>query len=250
MNDRTNLQEVFKQYLLSSKDGIQYCKTRGITKQNVCDGIVGLCPPSYQYGYPLMQGRLTVAIQDVHGTIIAFAGRQADWLHEFVDDQFVKQMALEDAHKAIKFWDKAKWYNEVYDKRYHLFNLNRAKESIRKKNYAIVNEGYLDTLIFSNYEIENTVATCGTALTDHHIGLLSRFCDNIVVMYDPDVAGSLANDEAIKKIEKRGLKAFSVQLPSGYDPDTIVMKYGGEKIGKAIDNLVYNNEKKVLKVKE
>lgn len=248
---KADTQNVFKQFLLQSPEGIRYCKERGITKKNVEDGLVGLCPAAYAYRFPLLQGRLTVTIKDAHGNIVAFAGRQADWLTEFVERQYLKQAKLEDAHKFIVHWNRIKWVNEPYDKRFHLFNLDAAKDNIRSKNYAIIVEGYLDSIIAHNYGMRNVVATCGTALTEYQIALLSRYCDNIVVMYDTDAnsAGQIACESAIKKIEKRELNGFGVQLPLGTDPDDIIMKYGKDKLEAAIDNLVYKNEKKILRVK-
>jgi DNA primase len=58
---------------------------------------------------------------------------------------------------------------EVFKKSDSLFAINLSKDEIRKKDYAIIVEGYLDAIICHQYGFKNTVAPLGTALTSRHL---------------------------------------------------------------------------------
>lgn len=77
----------------------------------------------------------------------------------------------------------------VYIKGKNLYGLNKAKDDIRKKDFALIVEGYFDLISLWNSGIRNVVATLGTALTRDHLDLLRRYCVDVVALFDPDEAG-------------------------------------------------------------
>lgn len=248
MSNKDQYQEVFKEFLLESPQAIDYCRSRGLSKKQVEQNIIGFCPAYYTYKFPLLQGRITVAIRDAHGIIIGFAGRKAEWTKPFLENHYIKTMGTEFGHKNIKKWDNAKWINESFAKGEILFHLDQAIPHIRKKGYAIIVEGYFDALVLSSKGIKNVVCTCGVAFTNYHIALLRRYTTNIVLFFDADKAGHIANEKAINALDSVNMKSHSVILPEGYDPDELVLKYSAKKIQKAMDNMVIN-DRRVLNIK-
>ena len=123
--------------------------------------------------------------------------------------------------------DTAKYINSADSLLFHksdfLFNLNNAKKYIEDNNKSIyVVEGYFDVLSLYSVGIKNVVASCGTALTDSHCKLLSRYANNIILFYDSDDAGMKATLSAIVKILKNNLKVKVVINKNFKDPDEFV----------------------------
>ena len=77
----------------------------------------------------------------------------------------------------------------IYSKSRVLFNLDQAKEAIRKLEYAILVEGQMDCISVSAAGFHNVIASSGTAFTELQARLLGRFSKNVVVNFDPDTAG-------------------------------------------------------------
>ncbi len=111
--------------------------------------------------------------------------------------------------------------NALYHKSRALYGLDRAKAEVVRANEVIVCEGYTDVIGFDRAGINRAVATCGTALTEDHVRLLSRFTRRIVLAYDADEAGQAAA-ERVYEWEKAHDVGFSVvDLPGGADPDEL-----------------------------
>src|SRR5579862_1281629 len=96
------------------------------------------------------------------------------------------------AQSKIDQWNRGKWINESFLKKFHLYNINIAKHFAREMNYIILVEGYFDALILSEYKLPNTVALCGTYLSEWHTATISRYCRHVVTIFDPDEAGKKA----------------------------------------------------------
>lgn len=112
--------------------------------------------------------------------------------------------------------------NQVYSKRDHLFGFNFSKEDIAKADCAIIVEGYLDMIMPHVSGIKNIVASLGTALTLEQIRLIRRYTSNITLVYDSDKAGQLATLRALDLLLENDLKVKVVNLPQGFDPDSLV----------------------------
>jgi DNA primase len=123
------------------------------------------------------RGRVIFPLMDHRGEYVGFAGRILPWAKQ----------------------DMAKYINSpetlVYHKSKLLYGLNITKADIRSKKYAIVVEGELDMISSFTAGIRNVVAIKGSVLTEDHIRLIGRFCQQIVMCLDSDFAG----DEAAKR---------------------------------------------------
>ncbi len=117
---------------------------------------------------------------------------------------------------------------EVYHKSNVLYGIYQAKNAIRNEDVAYLVEGYTDVISLHQSGITNVVASSGTALTIEQIRLISRFTQNITVLYDGDAAGIKASLRGLDLILEEGLNVKLCTFPEGEDPDSYVRKIGGE----------------------
>jgi DNA primase len=155
--------------------------------------------------YDRFRRRIIFPIANDSGKVVAFAGR-----------------ALGD--------EQPKYLNSpetpIYTKGRVLYHLDRAAQAIRKLDYAILVEGYMDCIAVASSGIENVVACCGTSLTESQIRLLARYSRRVVVNYDPDSAGVAATERSLALLLEEGFEAKVLALPGGLDPDSFVRKQG------------------------
>jgi len=126
--------------------------------------------------------------------------------------------------------DQPKYLNSpetpIYTKGRVLYHLDRAASVIRKLDYAILVEGYMDCIAVVSCGIENVVASCGTSLTENQVRLLARHSRRVAVNYDPDSAGVAATERSLGLLLEEGFEAKVLILPSGLDPDAFVRNQG------------------------
>lgn len=163
--------------------------------------------------YDRFRNRLIIPIYDEQGRIVGFGGR------------------------AFSAEDKPKYLNSpetpVYVKSRVLYGLHQAKEFIRQQKFAVVMEGYFDVIAAHWGGVPQAVGSCGTALTESHLKLLTRFgAETVYLAFDSDEAGLKAAMSAIELIEpyvhSSGLSLKIVIVPSGKDPDDFIHQAGGE----------------------
>jgi len=128
--------------------------------------------------------------------------------------------------RALDPEDKAKYMNSpespVYQKRKILYGLYQAGDAIRKQNQAVIIEGYTDLMRLWEHDIRNVVAVSGTAFTEEHAGMLSRYVDKTILCYDSDTAGIQATLRAGNLLLGAGVEVLCMELPDGHDPDSFV----------------------------
>lgn len=123
----------------------------------------------------------------------------------------------------------------LYSKRQHLFGLNLARGSAKRKDQAIVAEGNIDVVCLHQAGFDNAVASLGTSLTLEQATLLSRYVSKVVLAYDSDRAGQNATVKALTLFEQANLRVRIAQLPAGEDPDSYIRKVGSEAFQKCVD---------------
>ncbi len=140
----------------------------------------------------------------------------------------------------------------IYNKSEILFGYNIAKESIRKKGFVIIVEGYFDLISLYQHGFENVLATCGTALTTKQAGLIKRYTNNVLLLFDSDESGHKAATRGFEVLLEYGLNIKVVDLPENTDPDTFINQFGlaqlNEKINKSELFIEYLANKIVGKV--
>ena len=184
-------------------------RKKGYTDEELKDS--GLVTVSKKNGnlFDRFRDRLMFPIIDVRGNVIGFGGRIMN----------------------NKDPDAAKYLNSpetlIFNKRKNLFALNLAKKS--KQGYLILVEGYMDAIALHQYGFDCAVASLGTALTEDGANLLSKYTDQVVLIYDGDNAGQKAAQRAIPILEKAGLQVKVLQMRNAKDPDEFLKKFGADK---------------------
>ncbi len=134
--------------------------------------------------------------------------------------------------RELKTLGYPKYKNSQYDKRNHLFGLNYAKTSIREKNTSIIVEGYFDVITSHQAGLTNVISTSGTFLSSSQVLLLSRYCEDIKVLFDNDAPGRRAAKKFVEKHkELNGINIKEIFLQDGYkDIDEYIVKNNGNKL--------------------
>ena len=184
-------------------------RKKGYTDEELKDS--GLVTVSQKNGklFDRFRDRLMFPIIDVRGNVIGFGGRI---------------MNNKDPN-AAKYLNSPETL--IFNKRKNLFALNLAKKS--KQGYLILVEGYMDAIALHQYGFDCAVASLGTALTEDGANLLSKYTDQVVLIYDGDNAGQRAAQRAIPILEKTGLQVKVLQMRDAKDPDEFLKKFGADK---------------------
>jgi DNA primase len=128
--------------------------------------------------------------------------------------------------------DQPKYLNSpetpIYSKSNVLYHLDRAKEALRRQDFAILVEGYMDAIAVARAGISNVVASCGTSLADPQIKLLARFTKRVIVNYDPDAAGQTATERSISLLLEQDFEVRVLALPGKADPDKFIRDQGAD----------------------
>jgi len=138
--------------------------------------------------------------------------------------------------------DQPKYLNSpetpIYSKSNVLYHLDRAKEGIRREDFAILVEGYMDAIAVARAGISNVVASCGTSLAEPQIKLLGRFTRRVIVNYDPDAAGQSATERSLSLLLERDFEVRVLALPpvgdKKADPDLFIRERGAEEYLKQL----------------
>ena len=187
---------------------VDHLRKKGYTDQELRDS--GLVTVSKKNGnlFDRFRDRLMFPIIDVRGNVIGFGGR-----------------IMKKDDNAAKYLNSPETL--IFNKRKNLFGLNVAKKT--KHPYMILVEGYMDAIALHQYGFDCAVASLGTSLTEEHAVLLSRYTENVVLIYDGDEAGQRAAQRAIPMLEKAGLSIKVLQLKDAKDPDEYLKKFGADK---------------------
>ena len=128
----------------------------------------------------------------------------------------------------------------VFSKGSVFYGLYNSRNEIKKKNQAILIEGYMDFIKLYTKGIRNVVATLGTAFTKDHAAILRRVCDEVVIVYDGDTAGINSAIKAGELLLEQEISSRIFQIPDGLDPDDYVEKYGAEEFSGLLEKKAAN----------
>ena len=187
---------------------VKAMKAKGYTEQELKDS--GLVTVSQKNGnlFDRFRDRLMFPIIDVRGNVIGFGGR-----------------IIKKDDNAAKYLNSPE--TMIFNKRKNLFGMNLAKKS--KQGYLILVEGNIDVVALHQYGFDNAIASLGTSLTEEQAALMTRYTDQIVLIYDGDKAGQNATQRAIPILEKAGIQVKVLQLKDAKDPDEFLKKFGADK---------------------
>jgi len=235
--------EFFKENLAHSKEASSYLKKRGVMPDSIKtfslgyardawhslyehlrakgfeEGLIiksGLVSTGNKGIYDIFRDRIMFPIFDLSGQPIAFGAR-------VMDNSLPKYLNSPDT--------------ELFKKGQTLYGLNMAEDEIRKQDYALIVEGYLDVIACHQAGFKNVAAPLGTALTEGHIKRLLRYTKNLVLVFDGDSAGVLAAKRSLPIIFEHELRAKVLLLPDGHDPDSLLRENDSvSRFSKLIEN--------------
>lgn len=166
--------------------------------------------------YSKFRNRVMFPISSEAGKVIAFTGRTLS----------------SDEKSGPKYLNSPE--TPIYSKSQVLFNLDLAKEWIKKFDYAILVEGQMDCISVFAAGLQNVIASSGTAFTELQAKLLGRFSKNVVVNFDPDTAGAKATERTLGLLVEEEFQIKVLTLEQGFDPDLYIRRKGRDAYGEAL----------------
>ena len=188
-----------------------HMKKLGFTDEELTVGF--LCGKSQKNGrlYDYFRNRVMFPIIDVSGNIVAFGGR-------VMDDSKPKYLNTSDT--------------PGFKKSRNLFALNYAKKNCAEQ--MILCEGYMDVIALHAAGFENAVATLGTAITQEHARIISKYTKSVLISYDMDSAGRAAADKAMRLLADVGVDVKVLKMTGAKDPDEYIKLYGADRFRQVI----------------
>ena len=240
----------FEEQLRSPEGAIarEYLAGRGLTPEGIKTFRIGYAPDSFN----ALRDRLSgMADNETLRASGLFASKeQGDGSQGPIYDRFRKRVVFpicNESGRVIAFTartletgDKAgaKYINSpetpLYSKSLVLFNLDKARASIRQHEFALLVEGQMDCISVFLRGIQNVIATSGTAFTEQQVAILKRHTSQVVVNFDPDAAGSNAAEKSIALLTEEGFNIKIVTLDGGLDPDRYIRERGVDAYTAAI----------------
>jgi len=166
--------------------------------------------------YSKFRNRVIFPIANEAGRVIAFTGRTLS----------------KDEKTGPKYLNSPE--TAIYSKSRVLFNLDQAKEAIRKLDYAILVEGQMDCISVFAASFHNVIASSGTAFTEMQAKLLGRISKNVVVNFDPDTAGTKATERTLSLLVEEEFQIKVLTLEAGFDPDLFIRRKGKDAYAEAL----------------
>lgn len=230
---------------------LEYLENRGVTKATLLKWQIGFAPGPPAHGWRMVKDhlegkgytrdelfkvgliksaeggkepfdvfrdRIMFPLFDQNGKVVAFSGR-----------------ILSKDSDAPKYVNSPE--TELYKKSELLFGYDKAKHGIRNLNFSLIVEGQFDVVMAHQAGYANTVAVSGTALTVHHVQLLERLSDRVVLALDADRAGIAAMKKAADVMLRRGIDVKVAEMPLGKDPADMIREDANEfkkVIGKSV----------------
>jgi DNA primase len=239
-NQYFKIHDLFVKYcqkkLLENEAALSYIKKRNITKESLIKFHIGYCP------YESFAVKEFIEITQKEG-ILKEEIKKAHIIQEnktkkalFIPEKrilfpIMNQLNLPCGYGGRIYTegdDRAKYINSMasteFNKKSLLYNFYEAKTAMRKTKEVFFVEGFLDVILMDQAGYHNTVATMGTAPTEHHIELIKKFTEKIIIMYDGDAAGRNAILKCIHLCWNQEIDLEVVILPEGEDPASLVSK--------------------------
>lgn len=223
---------LFTEWLLPGKgvagSAYEYARSRGLSEESIAAWNVGYAPDGWR---TLLEALLAEGYTQAE-LVAAGLVKEAEERKGTVYDRFRNRLMFpikDSAGRTVAFTgraltadDQAKYLNSpetaLFKKSDILFGMHRAKDAIRQRGFVLLAEGQLDVLMLHQIGFTNTVALSGTAFTPHHLTLIKRYADNLMLALDADRAGIAASMKNAIAALQAGMRVKAVRLPQGKDP--------------------------------
>jgi DNA primase len=232
------LRKFYHHLLINTKEGeaaLEYLLDRGFTEESIEKFQIGYSLNSWDFVYKFLVKRgFQVELMEQAGLLVKNdEGKYFDRFRNRIMFPIFDEKGNTIAFSGRALGeDEPKYLNSpetpIFHKSKILYNFHLARPHIRKKEKAILMEGFADCISASVAGVENTIATMGTSLTDHHISLLKRNTNEVVICYDSDQAGLDAANRASDFLYDAGFEVKVALMPDELDPDEYIKKYGSK----------------------
>ena len=190
----------------------KHLNEKGFSNDEIVDA--GLCSRTQRGNVvDFFRDRVMFPVIDLRGQIIAFSGRTIS----------------DDPRKYLNTRDTS-----LFKKSRTLFSFNFAKNSDQHR--VILVEGQMDVISLWQAGFTEAVATLGTAITEEHAQLISRYVNEVLLCYDSDEAGQRATRRAIDILRAAGLDTAVIEVTGAKDPDELIKKSGAPAFRALIDS--------------
>jgi len=233
----------FARQLQEGQEGavaLAYLEDRGLNREAILRFGLGFAPSSGDALLRHLKAKYPEKLLETSGL---FSRDQSGRLFDRFRRRIMFPIANESA-KVIAFGGRAmgddmpKYLNSpetpIYSKSNVLYHLDRAKESLRRSDFGILVEGYMDAIAVARAGFANVVASCGTSLAEPQIKLLARFTRRVIVNYDPDTAGQTATERSLALLLEKEFEIRVLSLPGGADPDKFLKEQGADAYRKLL----------------
>lgn len=204
-----------------------YATSRGLTPETIRTWNLGYAPDAWR----TLLEELSAAGHTTPELIAAGLIKEADEKRGTYYDRFRNRLMFpikDSAGRTVAFTgrtlgdDLAKYLNspetELYKKSEILYGMDKAKDAIRTRGFAVLVEGQFDLILLHQIGFQNTVALSGTALSTQHVSLIKRYADNLMLCLDADRAGLAASEKTALAALASGMRVKAVRIPLGKDP--------------------------------
>ena len=199
----------------SWNDLYDYLIAKGFEKEDIIS--LGLAKEGEKGIYDAFRNRIMFPIYSPQGSIIAFGGR-----------------TLETSKEIPKYINSPD--TPIFKKGKNLYGIKDKGNILRKKNYSLLMEGYMDVLSAHLYGFDVALASLGTAFTLEQGQLLKRYTNNVILSLDMDKAGQTATEKTAFILKNLGFDIRVLNFQNAKDPDEFLKKYGKEEFLKAVKN--------------
>jgi DNA primase len=226
----------------------EYLTNRGVTAEAIAKFRIGYAPDSFNALRDRLQGSAPPDLLRLSGLLSS--KEQADGSAGPLYARFRKRITFpihNESGRVIAFTARAldteeksgpKYMNspetKLYSKGEVLFNLDKARQAIRKEDIALLVEGQMDCITAFMAGIHNVIATSGTAFTEMQLRLLGRYTKRLFINFDPDTAGAAAAEKSIALLTEEAFEVKVITLEGGLDPDRFIRERGIQEYGAAI----------------
>lgn len=187
-------------YAADSWHAFQYAATQeGFSPDELL--AAGLLKKGEKGLYDTFRNRMLFTIHDAKGKPVAFGGR-----------------SLSDDKEIAKYINTGE--GALYKKSELLYGWHHAKAAVASQNMVYWTEGYTDVIAMHRDGLINTVASCGTAITEAQMKLVAVRASQVCFVMDGDEAGLKAARKGVELALRMGLEPFVCVMPDGEDPDS------------------------------
>ncbi|CAM3797473.1 DNA primase [Alkalicoccus chagannorensis] len=233
--------KMYHHLLVSAPEGRkarEYLRSRGFTREMIDRFQIGYAPDAWQFLTDFLEKRGFRPEDMVEAGLLGARERDGGVYDRFRDrimfpiwDKQGNVIAF--GARVLEAEQQPKYLNSPESKVFHkgrlLYYFHGARPAIKRRNEAVLFEGYMDVIAAFRAGIDNGIGALGTSLSEEQARMIRRNADHVILCYDGDRAGRDAAWKNAEILQKAGLGVRIAMLPDGLDPDDYIQEYGSER---------------------